>query len=1028
MIAWFVRNGIAANLLMLTIVIMGAFSLFKFVPLEVFPSSNIDTIIIKVDLRGATPEEIEQSISIKVEEAIADLEGIKHITSNSLENTSIVTVEVVKGYKARELLADIKSRIDAVNSFPQEAEKAVIELSIRKRSVMLVSLSSPYSEMETRQYAQNLRDQLLQINGISQVELSGVRDFEISVEVSQDKLNQYNLSIAEISNAIEDSSLNLSAGNLKTLSKDILVSTKKQAYNKEDFASIIIKENIDGSVLRLTDIARINDGFEETPIRSRFNGKRAVFIDVFRVGNESAIDVSNKVKNFIESQKSILPFGYELTYWDDESQIVKNRLETLGSSALQGSILILILLTLFLRPAIALWVFVGIPIAFAGAFIVLPMFGITLNILSLFGFILVLGIVVDDAIVTGENVYSHLNNAESGEMAAINGTKEIAIPVTFGALTTIAAFVPLAFVDGGRSALFNQLPYVVIGVLIFSLIESKFILPSHLKHIKLRDEKKEPNFFEKFQHKFSDGFEKSVLKYYQPLLELTLKNKFTTITLFISSFALVISLVMSGWTQYIYFPRVPSETISVSLTMPPGTAFETTNKHIMNITQKAEFLKKKYTDEITGESVVLNIMTTTGGRGGTSNVGQVRIEITAPEKREIKITSKELTREWRTLVGEIVGIQSIAYKSEITHGSSSPIDIQVSGSSLQELKQIANAIKIRLGDYETVFDVTDTLSNGKDEINVDLKPEAKLLGFTVQSVSSEIRDAIYGTQVQRVQRGRDDVRVMVRLPLEERKSVASLNKILITSPHGSKVPLENIALLTPTKGASSINRIDRFRTVNILADIEKEKTNMLILQSELRVFLDELISKYPNVKYTLEGESRDQQEIFGSLSYSLMAALFAIYVLLAVPLKSYIQPFIVMSIIPFGIVGAVVGHWIMGMPLTILSIMGMVALIGVLINASLVLVDYINQQYEKTGDLMSSIKRAGAARFRPVMLTSLTTFIGLLPLLFEKSTQAQFLIPMATSLAFGVLFSIFTTLILVPIIYVLVENTKAYLK
>lgn len=1027
MIAWFARNSVAANLLMVTILAFGLFSLFKLIPLEIFPTIEKDEVTISMSLKGATPEDVESSLTIRIEESIADLEGIKQIKSTSSEGKSSVKVEIDKGYDAKVLLAEIKNRVDAINTFPSEADKAVIEQTIRKRDVMVVTLSSDYDEREIREYAQEIRDSIVQLDGVTQAELTGVRDFEISIEISQDTLIQYDLTIEDISNAINNSSLDLSSGNLKTTNGDVLVRIKSQAYTKDEFESIIIKRNSDGSIVLLKDIANVNDGFEETPIRSRLNGKNSVFIDIYRVGNESAIAVANAVKKYIQDKQSSLPQGYELSYWDDDSQIVKNRLSILLSSAVQGSILIIILLTLFLRPVIAFWVFVGIPISFAGAFFLMPVFDVTLNNLSLFGFILVLGIVVDDAIVTGENIYTHLKKSPSGEMAAINGTIEVARPVTFGVLTTIAAFVPLAFVEGDRSTLFTQIPYVVIPVLIFSLIESKFILPAHLKHIKLRQEKNKTSKLEEFQHKFADGFERLILKYYKPILNLAINNKFTTITIFMSMLTLIVAFSLGGWTKFIFFPRVPSESIEVNLTMPSGTPFEITNQHITHLTKTAEQLREKYRDENTNESVIKNIMTVVGGRGGVSNQGSVEFEITPPEKRELKVTSEELAKQWRQLSGDIIGAETVEYRAERGRGGY-PIDIQLTSSSMQTLNIVSNEIKKYLENFDTVFDISDSLSDGKEELKIELTKEGKLLGITKQEISSQIRAAIYGIEVQSIQRGRDDVKVMIRYEKEDRKSIANLNELIITTNNKDKIPLSNIATLVPSKGPSSILRTDRFRTINVTADIDKQNTNIFALQSDLESYLNELLLKYPDVKYSFEGEQKEQAETFGSLVYSLAFAIFAIYVLLAIPFKSYVQPLIVMSVIPFGIIGAVMGHWILGMDLTVLSLMGMLALMGVLVNDSLVLVDYINKTYEEKKDIMYAILNAGVARFRPVMLTSLTTFIGLVPLLFDKSTTAQFLIPMATSLGFGILFATFTTLILVPVHYLIVHNVVKYFK
>jgi multidrug efflux pump subunit AcrB len=1025
MIAWFARNHVAANLLLISILIAGLFSLSNRIPLEVFPSFATDRINVNVSLRGATPEDVEKSISIRIEEAVQDLEGVKQIASRSQEGTSSVNIEVDSGYDPREMLADIKSRIDAINTFPVDAEKPVVSLATRKREVIAVTIASIYSEKETREYAEKVRDDLLKIPAITQVELSGVRDYEISIEVPQDKLRQYDLTIAQISSAISASSTDISAGNLKTQGGDILLRSKGQAYRKNEFEKIAIKTNVGGSIIRLGDIALIKDGFEETPVRTRFNGKQAAFIDVYRIGQQSAIDVADAVRTYINDQQSRLPVGVELSFWDDDSQVVKNRISTLTTSALQGGILVLALLSLFLRPSIAFWVFIGIPVSFMGAFIMMPVFDITLNVISLFGFILVLGIVVDDAIVTGENIYTHLRTAESGEMAAIIGTQEVATPVTFGVLTTIAAFLPLAFIEGARGAIFAQIPVIVIPVLIFSLIESKFVLPSHLKHLKLRSDTAKQSKFSQLQQAFADGFERAIIRFYQPLLKRAINNKTTTLIGFVGVFLVILALIMSGWTKFIFFPRIPSETVRASLTLPAGTPFEVTNKYIINMAEKADVLKQKYIEPSTNKSVIINILASTGGRGGTSNKGSVRFEITPPESRELAITSRELVREWRNLIGPIPGAESITFRAEIGR-SSDPIQVQFKASSLDTLKEITDKVKVHLAGYPTLFDIEDSLSNGKEELQIELTQQGKALGLTRVSISNQVRSSFFGSQVQRVQRGRDDVRVMVRLPLDERRTIADLEGILVTTPNGGSVPLSHVAKLIPGKSPSTISRIDRYRTANVSADVEKSNTNMTVLQADLKKYLDELMLQYPGVSHSLEGEAKEQRESFGSLAWALLFVFFIIYALLAIPFKSYIQPIIVMSIIPFGMIGAVIGHWIMGMELTIMSLLGMLALIGVVVNDSLVLVDFINKKCSEGGELMEAVLTAGAARFRPVMLTSLTTFIGLMPLLFEQSTQAQFLIPMAVSLGFGILFATIITLILVPVNYLIVERLKVF--
>lgn len=1023
MIAWFAKNSVAANLLMVFILVIGLGSLSTKIPLEVFPSVESEVVSVNISLRGATPEDVEKGVTIRVEEAVQDLEGIERIVSSSSENSSSVRIEVESDYDPREMLADVKSRVDAINTFPADAEKPVIALEQRIREVIAVSVTSPYSEKETLEFAEVVRDELLRIPGITQLDLSGVRNYEISLMLSQDKLRQYGLTIAEVSKMVDSFSTDVSAGNLRTSGGDILLRSKGQAYYKDEFADIPIKTQEDGTIIRLRDVATINDGFEETPIRTRFNGQQAAFIDVYRIGQQSAIDVADKVKQYIDDRKATLPEGFGLSYWDDDSEIVKNRISTLTTSAMQGGFLVLLLLTLFLRPSIAFWVFIGIPVSFMGAFIFMPIFDVTLNIMSLFGFILVLGIVVDDAIVTGENIYTHLRNAESGEEAAIRGTQEVATPVTFGILTTVTAFLPMLFIDGVRGALFAQIAIVVIPVLIFSLIESKFVLPAHLKKIKLRNEVSKPNKLEVFQQRFADGFERAILKFYQPLLSVALRNKLTTISLFVGVFLVIIALLTSGWSKFVFFPRIPSETVRLNLDMPNGTPFEITNKHVINIAAQAEKLQQKYVDEETGESVIMNILAATGGRGGTSNVGRIRFELVPPEKRTIEVTSAQMVREWRQLVGDIPGAESVTYRAEIGR-SSDPIDVQLTGNSLETLQEVADQVKEQLKTYPTVFDIADSLSDGKEELQIELTQQGKALGLSRQDVANQVRNAYFGAQAQRIQRGRDDVRVMVLLPLDERRSLADLQHVLISTPTGGQVPLSHIAELIPGKSPSTIRRIDRYRTVNVTADIDKLNTNMTTLNADLKVFLDSLVAQYPGISHSLEGEAKEQRESFGSLGWGLIFVFFVIYALLAIPFGSYIQPLIVMSVIPFGLIGAFMGHWIMGMDLTLFSLLGMLALIGVVVNDSLVLVDFINKKKEEGYAIANAVLTAGASRFRPVMLTSLTTFIGLMPLLFEKSTQAQFLIPMAISLGFGILFATFITLILVPVNYLVVERLK----
>ncbi|MFK8012237.1 MAG: efflux RND transporter permease subunit [Marinicellaceae bacterium] len=1023
MIAWFTKNHVAANLLMASIVFIGITSLTTRIPLEVFPTIELDRISINASLPGSTPSETEQGITIRIEEAISDLEGIKEISSRSSEGSSRVTVELLGGYDTQVLLNEIKNRVDAINTFPVDIENPVVSKSVRRREVISVVVSGDVSEAELRQVSQQVRDDIVEIDGITQVFLENVRPFEISIEVNQDTLREYAISIDEINRAINNNSLDLSAGNIKTSSGDILIRTQGQAYQKQEFENIVIRNRDDGSLLRLGDIAIINDGFEEQPILTRFNGKTAMEIEVYSVGLQSAIDVADKVKKYIETKASGLPETITLDYWRDRSQIVKNRLSTLVNSAIQGALLVIILLTLFLRPKVAIWIVIGIPVSFMGAIALMPLLGITINIVSLFAFILVLGIVVDDAIVTGENIYTHMQKHGDGQRAAIEGTKEVAVPVTFGIITTMVAFVPLALIEGNRSVFFQQLPYVVIPVLLFSLIESKFVLPAHLKYMQPR--KNIDSAFSRFQLKFSNGLENFIIKFYKPTLGKALKNHFLTLSLFISIAMLVYSMVFSGWTKFLFFPRVPSEVARASLTMPVGTPFEVTDTYVQLITDKAQQLKEKYIDENGESNLIVSIMSSSGSAGGSSggqsHVVRVMFQLTPAEQRTNSISSSEIVREWRNLIGPIPGAESINYRAEIGR-SSDPIDIQLSGQDIGQLQQLAEQVEEQLQLYPNVFDVADSLSNGKSQIEFALKPQGQILGISLVDIARQVRSAFFGAQVQRIQRGRDDIRVMLRYSLAERSTLNTLDNMLITSANGAQIPFHEVAEVINTKSPTVISRFDRKRIVNITADVNKENINMDAFNREMAVYLDQLISPVEGVTYEFGGEAKEQRESFGTLFYGLIGVLFIIYAMLAIPLKSYVQPFIVMSIIPFSPAGAIIGHWIMGMNLTVLSLMGMLALTGVVVNDSLVLVDYINKKRAEGMKLFDAVKTAGVARFRPVLLTSLTTFVGLLPLIFEKSTQAQFLIPMAVSLGFGIMFATFVTLFLIPVLYLLIAN------
>lgn len=1028
MIEWFTKNHVAANLLMLAIVIFGIFSLKTKIPFEVFPGFESNVITTSVTLQGATAQDIEQSITFLIEEAVADLEGIETITSYSAEGRTLVNMDVEDGYDKREILADVKNRIDAINDLPTAANQPLTKLKQRKREVISVSIYGDFSEQHIRRFGEKVRDDLLQLPSITQVELDRVRNYQLSIDVSQEKMRYYGLTLADISQSIADSSIDSSAGNLRTAAGDVLISTKGQAFKVKDYAQIIVKTTDNGAKIRLADLASIKNGFEEVPLKTRFNGQNAALVEVYRVGDQSALEVAEQVRDYIEKQQSLMPKGMSLSYWSDRSRILKSRLKTLTDNALQGGLLVLIMLSLFLRPSIAFFVFLGIPISFMGAFIVMPYLGISLNIISLFGFILVLGIVVDDAIVTGENIYRHMQTADSGIKASIIGTKEVAVAVTFGVLTTVAAFMPFAFIDGARGAIFAQIPAVVVPVLLFSLIQSKFILPAHLKHLRLRNSDHQPNIFSRWQQRFADNFEAQIIKRYLPLLKKSLHHRYSLLIAFICILVLVITFVSSGWMRFTFFPRVPSETARVTLNMPTGTNYQITDQHVKRIVDAALTLQKKYSNADTGESIILNILSTTGSGGGASHRGRVRFETISPQQRDLVIDNAvsmpQLVKEWRALIGPINGAQSLNFRAEIGRAGN-PINIQLSGQSLEQLRLAALDIRSQLKEYPAVFDISDNLSDGKNELQISIKPLGDALGISRSTVIKQIRQSMIGIEVQRFQRGREEVPVVVRLPLSERNSIADLNNIEINFGNNRRIPLSQIAQINIISGPSAMYRTDYLRTANVIGDLNKREVNATVLNADIVTFLGTLKEKYPKLTFSLKGEAEEQRDSFGSLQWGLLFVFFAIYALLAIPFKSYFQPLIVMSVIPFGAIGAIFGHWLLGMNLTIMSLLGLLALIGVVVNDSLVLVSFVNQQVEKGHAVQAAVLSAGVARFRPVILTSITTFAGLLPLLFEQATQAQFLIPMAVSLSFGIVFATVITLILIPVNYLIIEDIKA---
>ncbi len=1029
-IGWFAHNEVAANLLMLFIITAGIWALYQRIILEVFPQFERDQINIAAAYRGASPAEVEQAILLRIEDAIAGVDGIAAIRSSAFEDAGVVMVETEPG-QAHRLLEEIKGEVDAITTFPEDAERPTYAVQKFRRQVISVVVSGELNEQELHRLGDRVLNEIIALPDVNLAERVGVRPLEIQIEIKEEVLARHGLTLGQLAETIRSHSIDLPAGTINSARSEIAIRTQGQRYRGSEFATIPVRSFPDGSRLLLGDIATIHDGFEETPIFSEFNGRPAVIIDVYRTGLQNVLEVSQAVRDYVEQSRHTLPQGIELGHWRDRARIVKLRLNTLVNSAWQGGLLVFLCLALFLRLSVAFWVCIGIPISFLGTLALLPEIGVTLNIISLFAFILVLGIVVDDAIITGENIYAHLQRAESSIEAAVQGAREVAVPVTFGLLTTLAAFLPLFFIEGRRGGLFAQIPMVIVPVLIFSWIESKLILPAHLRHIRLRHQHT-PGPLTRLQHHIADGLEEGIRRLYQPLLELALRQRYLTVAIFIAITLLIISYVASGRYGFSFFPRVATETARATLVMQPGTPATVTESHIRKMAAEARKLQQQHTDPSSGESVIRNILISVGWKAGNSHnrdaagkseVGQVSLELAPPEERSLTITTSELVKAWRQAIGTIAGAEELNYRAEIGRGGD-PIDIQLTGDHFPTLGIVAARVRQRLAEYPGLFDIQDNFERGKQEVRLTLKTEGEELGITPQQLGRQVRQAFFGAEVQRIQQGRDDLRVVVRYPQEERSSLQTLESMHLRTADGVEIPIGNIAEFTHGRGFAEITRVEGKRAINVTADLEKKKVDTNQIRRDLEPFLQQLQREYPGIQSSFEGELREQDRSFNSLFYGTLLALSAIYALLAIPLQSWSQPLLIMLVIPFSIVGALIGHMIMGLNLSIVSIMGMLALGGVVVNDSLILVEWIHRKVTAGTELMTAVREAGVARFRPILLTSLTTFFGLTPLMLEKSTQAQFLIPMAVSLGFGILYATLISLLLIPAGYLILEDLR----
>ncbi len=1024
-IAWFARNPVAANLLMFSIFAVGLFS-YSTLNKKMFPEFNSNIISITIPHLGAAPEEVEKSVILKVEEALENIEGIKRMTSFSNEGIGFVNLEFQSGYSMSEKLDEVQQQVDSITTFPSQTEKPVVKKIEPQGEVMWVSVYGQMDRKSRQNLAQEVRDEIMALPEVNVVEVVGNRAYEISIEVSEHNLKKYGLTFDEISRAVKNSSIDLPGGNIRTDGGDILLRTKGQAYTGDEYGRLVVRTNVDGTRLVLSDVANIVDGYVESEGYATFDGEPTSSIRVKSTGDQNILEIAAAVKKYITEKRERLPEGASLSVWGDSSFYLSARLDMMISNMVMGAFLVFIILALFLKIRIAFWVMMGIPVCFFGAFIVMPLLGdwaVSINLLSLFAFIMVLGIVVDDAIVIGESIYSEIQKEGHTTDNVIRGAHRVSIPATFGVLTTIAAFTPLLMIDASFATFFRAIALVVGACLVFSLIESKWILPAHLAHMKYSPyDPNTANFLEKIQANFKDWLENVIQNKYKPLVEKAVNKRYNTMAIFIAILLVCFGLITSSLVKVEVFPKVPSDFVRGSLSMVDGSSIAQRNVALEKIMVAASVIAEQNI-QADGKSIVKHIMLFTDG----DTKGSFVMELIKPEGRNI--TSFEVVDIWREIVGEVPGAKDIQFSAGANAGGGAALEFQLVGQNNAELDAASRELEEIMAAYDGVFDIRNSFSSGSQEIQLKIKPEAEVLGLTLTDLGRQVRQAFYGEEAQRIQRGRDELKVMVRYPKAERRSISDLENMWIRTPAGEEVPFYQVADVDIGTGFTSITRVNQKRSITISADIDPDKVESRKIITEIsEQAIPKILANYPSVKYGLEGASKDQADFFNQLKWAFLAALALIYCLIAIPTKSYGQPLVIMAVIPFGLIGAIIGHFLLSKSLNMLSMYGIIALTGVVVNDSLIMVDFINKAKAEGMRVVDAVVLSGTKRFRAILLTSLTTFFGVLPIYFETSLQAQFVIPMAISIGFGIMFATVITLFLIPALYMMLEDFRAFVK
>jgi multidrug efflux pump subunit AcrB len=1013
-IAWFADNHVAANLLMIFILVAGALVGLN-AKVEVFPETDLDKIAVRVSYPGASPAEVEEGIIRQIEESVAGLAGIERIDSVASEGLGSVTIEVVKNWDLKKLLEEVKAEVDRITTFPEESEKPVVREITRSSLVINVAVYGDAAEATLKNLADKIKDEITNLPGVTLAEVFGVRSPEIHVEISEATLRRYGLTLDQVAEKVRTASLDLPAGRVKTSAGEILIRTKGRRYHAEDYRDVAVITLVDGSNVTLGQIATLKDGFEDVDAGGRFQSKPAAMIHVYRVADQNALNVAAAVKNYVNQIRPSLPAGVDIDYYRDRSDILKSRLFLLLKNLAFGLILVSMLLWLFMDLRLAFWVTLGIPISFMAGLFLLPHWDVSINMVSLFAFIMVLGIVVDDAIIIGENIFRKQEQGYPPLKSAVEGAFEVGRPVIFAVLTSMVAFWPLLLAGGTTGKILRNIPIVVILVLLGSLVESLFILPAHLNRSAAGRRTKRPS--EKWSTR---GLKWVIAHPYTRLVEFCVRWRYAAAAFSVALLVICFGIWQAGWIKFTFFPMVEGNTMRAYITMPTGTPVERTEAVVGLAERKARELLAEIDRDRPGKPPLLeyslSLIGRHTGRGGTlgsgGHLGQVWINLLDSEERNM--STSRLTRLWRDRIGEIPDAEAISFRSEI-HSAGNPIEVHLSLEDHQQLLAAADSLKAELNRYPGVKDIGDSFLPGKQELQLKLKPAARSLGLTLNDLARQVRHAFYGAEALRLQRDKDEVKVLVRYPESERRSIGYIEEMRIRTPDGNQIPFSQVAEVKMEQGYTTIERAQRLRVIKVTADVDETLINANEVRQALETnYLPRLKSRYYGLRYSIEGEGKEQKDAFGDVVRGFGMALLGIYALLAIPFRSFTQPVIVMAAIPFGFVGAVSGHLLMGFNLSILSLFGMVGLAGVVVNDALVLVYAANRLHRQGRPPGAAVAAAGALRFRAVILTSLTTFAGLTPMLLEKSVQAQFLIPMAVSLGFGVLFSTLITLLLVP--------------